>query len=220
MKPYYQDDRVTLYHGDCLEVSEWLTADVMVTDPPYGIAWESHGGGVGPKTRTVKHAGILNDFDTSARDDCLSAWGGRPAAVFGSFRAPMPKGVIQTLVWKKPVDAGVVGSTTGYRTDTELIFLLGKHITRPPLRSSVLESRCGLARYRTEHPHAKHIAILEQIIEWTEGVVADPFSGSGSTLIAARNLGRKAIGVELEERYCEITARRLDQMCLDLGEPA
>ncbi|QZT65705.1 site-specific DNA-methyltransferase [Mycolicibacterium austroafricanum] len=124
---------------------------------------------------------------------------------------------MQTLVWRKPIDAGVVGSTTGYRTDTELIYLRGPHVRRACSRSSVLESRCGMARYRTGHPHAKPVPILERLIEWTEGVVADPFAGSGSTLIAARNLGRRAIGVELEERYCEIIARRLDQMALDFG---
>jgi DNA modification methylase len=128
--------------------------------------------------------------------------------------------VKQTLVWQKPIDAGVVGSTTGYRTDTELIFLTGKHKTRPPQRSSVLTSQGGVSRYRTEHPHSKPIAILEQLIEWTEGNIADPFAGSGSTLVAAKGLGRKVIGVELEEHYCELIAKRCAQEVLDFGGAA
>lgn len=216
---YYQDERVTLYHGDCLEIDAWLSADVLVTDPPYGTSWKQ---GSNPLRNSRPHDGIVNDFDTSARDRVLVSWGGeKPAAVFGSFRAPRPScRVVQTLVRKKPVDAGVVGSTTGYRTDTELVFLLGGHVNRPPLRSSVLESRCGVSRYRTAHPHSKPVPILEQLIEWMPGTVADPFAGSGSTLIAARNLGRKAVGVEIDERYCELIAQRLDQMCLDFGEGA
>ncbi|RFZ11212.1 Modification methylase DpnIIB [Mycobacterium marinum] len=214
--PYYQDDQVTLYLGDCLEITEWLTADVLVTDPPYGIAWCM---GQNKRTWTKAHEGITNDHDTTARDTALQQWGpDKPSIVFGSFRACRPVDVKQTLIWKKPIDTGVVGSTTGYRNDTELIFLRGPHIRRTAMRSSVLESHCGSSRYRTEHPHSKPVAILEQLIEWTEGTIADPFAGSGSTLVAARNLGRKAIGVEIEERYCEIVAKRLDQLAFDFGD--
>lgn len=217
MSLYYEDDYVTLYHGDCLtEHREWLLADVLVTDPPYGIGWAHHGGGLGKKTKTTKHAGIQNDQDATARDDALSAFGAKPGIIFGSFRAPFPASTKQTLVWQKPVDAGVVGSTTGYRTDTELIFLTGKHPKRPPSRSSVLESQGGMARYKTEHPHSKPTAILERLIEWTLGTVADPFAGSGSTLVASKAMGRKAIGVELEEKYCEIIAKRCAQEVLDI----
>lgn len=218
MKPYYEHDQIVLYHGNGLEITEWLAADALVTDPPYGISWRHHGGGNGRKTNAVKHSGIHGDGDTSVRDAALSMWSdSKPSVVFGSFKASPPDGVNQTLVWKKPVDAGVVGSTMGYRTDTELVFLRGPHVRRNASRSSVLESGGVTAAYRNGHPHAKPVPILEQIIEWTEGVIADPFAGSGSTLIAARNLGRNAIGIELEERYCEMAARRLDQMCLDFG---
>ena len=206
--PYYQDDLVTLYHGDCLEITEWLQADVLVTDPPYGIAWKK---GQNNAAGSRAHSGIKNDLDTTARDSVIAAWGDRPGIAFGSFRAPFPVGVKQTLVWRKPVDAGVVGSTTGYRTDTELVFLLGRHQQRPPTRSSVLTTDGGVGAYRNEHPHSKPLRLLQQLIEWTDGTVADPFAGSGSTLFAAKILGRRAIGVELEERYCELAASRLAQ---------
>ncbi len=206
--PYYQDDLVTLYHGDCRKVTEWLEADVLVTDPPYGIAWKK---GQNNAAGSTAHAGIQNDGDTSVRDAALTAWGSRPAVMFGSFRAPFPSGVCQTLVWRKPIDAGVVGSTTGYRTDTELIFLLGRHQQRPPSRSSVLVTDGGVAAYRNAHPHSKPLRLLQQLIEWTNGTVADPFAGSGSTLFAAKILGRRAVGVEMDESYCELAASQLAQ---------
>lgn len=208
MTPYYEDDFVTLYHGDCREITVWLEADVLVTDPPYGIAWSK---GQNNAAGSTAHAGIQNDGDTSARDEVLALWGDRPGIVFGSFRAPFPGDVRQTLVWQKPVDAGVVGSTTGYRTDTELIFLTGSHPRRNPERSSVLTSSGGVAAYRTGHPHSKPPSLLERLMEWLPGEIADPFAGSGSTLFAAKAIGRRAIGVELEERYCEIAAKRLAQ---------
>jgi len=74
--------------------------------------------------------------------------------------------------------------------------------------------------FASGHPTQKPTGVMETLIGLTRGLVADPFAGSGSTLIAARNLGRRAIGVELEERYCEIAARRLAQDVLDFGEGA
>lgn len=213
MKPYYQDDFVTLYHGDCLKNLPWWTAEVLVTDPPYGIAWKK---GQNNAAKSNAHKGIQNDQDTSVRDAVLELWRDRPAIVFGSFRAPFPASVKQTLVWQKPVDSGVVGSTTGYRTDTELIFLTGRHPQRPPSKSSVLTTKGGVSRYRTEHPHSKPVSLLEELIEWTAGTIADPFAGSGSTLVAAKNRGRKAIGMEIEEAYCELIAKRLSQDLLEL----
>jgi DNA modification methylase len=213
MIPYYADDLVTLYHGDCLEVTEWLSADVLVTDPPYGIAWSLHG--EHRKAKSKGHVGIQNDGDTSHRDRVLKAWGDRPGVVFGSWKAPAPKAV-QTLVWRKPSDAGVIGSVTGFRFDTELIFLTGKWPKRNAMWSSVLTTDAGKASYLVGHPHGKPVPLMQKLVDVTEGVVCDPFAGAGTTLVAAASLGRRVIGVELDERYCEIASKRLSQQAFDL----
>lgn len=219
MSIYYEDDLVTLYHGDCREITDWLEADVLVTDPPYGIGWKI---GNNPKRLSWAHEGIKNDGDTAARDEMLALWGDRPGVVFGTWIAPRPA-CRQTLVWQKPVDAGVVGSTTGFRTDTELIFLVGKWPKRDSAWSSVLvtgSNKNAYLRPGMGHPHAKPTGLMEVLIERAPaGVVTDPFAGSGSTLVAAKQLGRLAIGVELDERYCEIAAKRLAQDTL-FGEIA
>ena len=74
MKPYYQDELVTLYHGDALEVTEWLSADVLVTDPPYGIAWKA--GALNDKrdVRAQSEQSIASDEDTGVRDAALDLW--------------------------------------------------------------------------------------------------------------------------------------------------
>lgn len=214
MNPYYSDDLVALYHGDCREVTAWLEADVLVTDPPYGIAWSTHGGGRDLRNWSRREAkvGIIGDEDTSARDDVLQAWGDRPAVVFGSPLIAPPSAAIQALVWRKPADAGVIGARFPWRRDVEMVYLLGKWPRVNPNRSSVIESKGGLERYRNGHPHAKPTPVLEHIIKETPGgVIADPFAGSGSTLVAAKMLGRKVIGVEAEEKWCALAASRLAQ---------
>lgn len=215
-EPYYADESVTLYHADCREITEWLSADVLVTDPPYGINWKK---GTNNRAKSYAQAGIQSDKDTSCRDETLALWGDRPGIVFGTWAAPFPPHR-QVLVWRKPSDSGVVGSVTGYRRDTELIFLTGPWSQRTSERSSVLETNGGKANYLagSGHPHAKPVALMQRLAEWTTGIIADPFAGSGSTLIAAAMLGRQAIGVEIEERYCEIAAKRLAQGVLEVTD--
>lgn len=213
-EPYYDDGTVQLWHGDCLEIDAWLSADVLVTDPPYGIGWKK---GTNKRAKSYAHAGIQNDHDTSVRDAALRAWGDRPGVVFGSWRAAYPPHK-QALVWRKPVDAGVVGSTTGFRLDTELIFLTGSWPQRQSRRSSVLSTDGGKNAYMTEHPHSKPVTLMQDLIAETTGTIADPFAGSGATLVAASSLGRKAIGVEIDERYCELIAMRVGQQAFDFAE--
>lgn len=215
MPKYYEDSHVTLYHGDALEVDAWLEADVLVTDPPYGIGWKI---GDHPRSSSKAHTGIQNDQDTAARDCVIQSWGDKAAAVFGSWRAPIPSGTHNLLTWRKPADAGVVGSTTGFRRDTEFIYLLGEWPRKAARYSSVFVTDAGMRSYLSGHPHRKPVALMESLIEkCPPGVISDPFAGSGSTLVAARNLGRKAIGVELEEKYCEIIANRLSQGAFDFA---
>ncbi len=218
--PYYQDEWVTLYLGDCREVDEWTGADVLVTDPPYGIAWVNHGGGRDLRNWAPRKAkaGIAGDHSTEIRDDILSIWGKRPAVVFGSPQVPPPKRTIQVLAWQKPEDSGVLGARFVWRRDLELIYLIGKWPIGKPNRSSIIRSQGGMERYRNGHPHAKPVPLLDHLIrECPPGVIADPFAGSCPTLIAAKALRRKAIGVECDEQWCELAALLMQQDVLNFG---
>lgn len=222
--PYYEDEWVTLYHGDCREVTAWLDADVLVTDPPYGRAWKQGDTKTAMGGRSNAHAGIMGDEDTSARDDVLAMWSKRPAVVFGDLTLAPPDDTKLTLVYDKGGDAGFMGAVGGYRRNVEGIYLLGAHGSELGGRSAVISTSVSaggnLAR-TTGHPHTKPQDVLTVLLEHCPpGTIADPFAGSGSTLVAAKRLGRKAIGVELDERYCEIAAKRLAQGVLDFGASA
>lgn len=223
MTPYYADAQVTLYLGDCREVTEWLSADVVVTDPPYGRGWRQ-GRHWDAKHADDRHAGIAGDLDTSARDHALEAWGSdRPALAFGDPMLAPPAGTKLVAFYRKPPNAGTRGAIGGYRRDVEVFYLLGPWPSGLGGRSSIVTTATGSQgrmgpQGRYDHPHAKPVDVMEQLIDaCPPGVIADPFAGSGSTLVAARNLGRHAIGVELEERYCETIARRLSQTALPLN---
>ncbi len=228
--PYYQDDAVTLYHGDCLVIDEWLAADVLVTDPPYGVnagssvfSGDRHGNAptIAGEDRTGRAADrVLTDWHVRFRDGAIASWGSRPALVFGSWRAPRPKGTLMRLIWdKRDVGQGGVGS---WRATDEEIYVLAwpnaKDTSKPD--GSVIRWP-NPATMNRDHPTPKPVGLMERLVSaCPPGTIADPFAGSGSTLVAARNLGRKAIGVELEERYCEVIAKRLAQDVLDFGTGA
>lgn len=219
-EPYYEDDLVTLYHGDCREITAWLGADVLVTDPPYGVRWESHHGGRradqvarnGAATQT--RDAIQNDSTPEARDAALAAWGRRPAIVFGSWRIARPDRLHALLIWHKEGAYSAL-SHAPFFTNHEEIYVLGSEWPTPdkPLRSvlTTTEHRSQAVR-DGGHPTPKPVGLMEALIDrCPPGTIADPFAGSGSTLVAAKQLGRRAIGIELEERYCEIAAKRLAQ---------
>ena len=223
--PYWSGDGITLYLGDCREITEWLAAEVLVTDPPYGIGyqrerrtWKKPVNRPNPYVMPAGRATtIQGDRDTGLRDEALAMWG-HAALAFGDLKLAPPANTAKVLIYRKPPNAGTHGTVAGFRHDIEAIYLIGKWPVGFGGLSSVLDTgaRSQGNDYscsgRYGHPHAKPVDVMETLIHaCPPGVIADPFAGSGSTLIAARNQGRSAIGVEIDERYAEKAARRLDQ---------
>lgn len=202
-EPYYSDEYATLYHGDCREVTEWLEADVLVTDPPYGLG-DKLSGGWAKHWGLHEYGGLAWDAEAPAivptMPDKFSAsviWGGN------YFPLPLSRG---WLVWDKIL-----------RNFTSGVCELAWTSLDQPIRAFNY-SHGQLANEGKAHPTQKPVDLMSWCIGFMPpGIVADPFAGSGSTLVAAKRLGRKAIGVEIDERYCEIAARRLAQGVLDFG---
>ena len=249
MTPYYEDDLVTLYHGDVSQVGEvahGLEVDVCVTDPPYGetnLAWDRWPAGWPgmmarqiPSLRSMWCFGSMRMF-LDRRDD------------FEGWR------FAQDLVWSKPRGRSTTTDRFSRSYEYVLHFYRGKwgelYRESPrvayhgvPHRGAVrvgqandgskVKPIAGRGVYEedgtrlmltvlpgdpgdprtTLHPTQKPLTVLEPIIRYScppSGTVLDPFAGSGSTLVAAKQLGRQAIGIEIDERYCEIAAKRLTQ---------
>jgi len=216
MKPYYQDESVTLYHGDCLEIDAWLDADVLVTDPPYGMRYVS---GWDSSERIVH-----NDEALTVRDAVVKRWDMKPAAIFGTWKQPRPAATRHLVIWDKSdgTGCGMGDLDAAWGNTHEEIYILGDWRRDGRRRqSSVIRGATGMRTLSGQvgHPTPKPVPLMERVIAHAPpGVIADPFAGSGSTLIAARNLGRKAIGCEIDERYCELTVKRLAQQCFDFTE--
>ena len=141
--------------------------------------------------------------------------GGKPALVFGRWSEPRPAAVRARLIWDKGEWPEMGDLKFPWGPSDEEVYVLGDGWQGKREGAVVRANRLG-GSASADHPTPKPIALMERLIaKCPPGIIADPFAGSGSTLVAARNLGRKAIGVELEERYCEIIAKRLAQDVLD-----
>jgi site-specific DNA-methyltransferase (adenine-specific) len=202
VKPYYEHAGITIYHGDCREILPGLSADMLCLDPPYGTG--EHGG---YGRRQLGLQTIANDADTSVRDAVLETWGSRPAVVFGSPRRSEPPGIWDyRLVWDKRSP----GLGSPWRWQHEMVYCRGRWVNRPGTPSVLSISPIRRMRDR-RHPHEKPVGLMIALLRGSTGSIVDACAGSGATLEAARDLGRHAIGIEMEERYCEIAARRLEQ---------
>lgn len=216
--PYYQDDYVAIYHGDCREITEWLSADVLVTDPPYGINARTKNASLGRGNMAA-----ANDYPAIAGDDgpfdpsvLLSL--GVPTVMFGAnhYASRLPDSP-SWLVWDK-LDGLKGKREIGFcdQADIETAWTnLGGPARLYSQRWMGMIKNGEDAATRRRHPTEKPVELMRWVIQQCPpGVIADPFMGSGTTLRAAKDLGRKAIGIELEEGYCEIAARRMGQEVL------
>lgn len=224
-KPYYQDAAVTIYHGDCRDILPLVgPVDLVLTDPPYGMrfvsSWRTRND---PLVAPIKGDDSLNALrDVMPLLDTLLIQD-RHAYIFSS---PLLLGqatevlaafwkVKNVLVWDKG-ERGTVGDlAAGYGVNWEAIIYAMKgrrELNGPRPRAIYRYDWSG-----TEdpvHPAVKPIGLLAWLLAKSTDAgetVLDPFMGSGTTLRAAKDLGRKAIGIEIEERYCEIAVKRMAQ---------
>jgi site-specific DNA-methyltransferase (adenine-specific) len=222
MSIYYQDESVTLYHGDCFELIPQLgVVDHVITDPPYS-------------ERTHKGARSLNDLDNSMitfahiEFDALRSlldsidvarWVVMTCDVFHTaglmISPPDSLEFIRLGVWVKPNGAPqFTGDRPGVGFEqVAILHPKGRKKWNGGGYPAVWTCNKISGRHPTEKPMELYTRFIEQFTD--EGdLILDPFAGSGTTLEAAKLLGRRAIGIERDEKYCEIAAQRLRQEVL------
>ena len=202
MRPYYEQSGITIYHGDCREILVGLVADVVVTDPPYGVEkalWDKSFPTDWIRLAFVATPRVLCMSGNAALASALSAFGFMYRDVIalhsvnGMTRSPIAFGN-----WIPVIAAG------DWTWEA---------------RPNVLPFLVDTTTERIDHPTPKPIsAMLTLLAKYTkrDWLILDPFMGSGTTLVAAKRLGNRAIGIELEEKYCEVAAKRLSQEALPL----
>lgn len=214
MTPYYEHAGITIYHGDCLEVVPSLgVIDLLLTDPPYGIG-EARG-----KNKSRGNLAVARDYGAAAWDDetadegveiarCSTRW----QIVFGGNYYRLPPSSCW-LVWDK--DNG--GNDFA---DCELAWTnLRKAVRKLTYRWNGMLQQPGRPKEERFHPTQKPEPVMVWALTQAPSdvrSVLDPFMGSGTTLVAAKRLGKFAVGIDREERYCEIAAKRLEQEVLPL----
>ena len=219
MKPYYQDDHTTIYNGDCREIlPELPKVDLVLTDPPYGI---NGGSGTIGKQRKEKHSYTKIEDNEDYVKVCSKIFNDVLLKTKRSILTPGPK---YLCYYKNPDSFGVayqpacVGMQKWGRADSQPIFYYGKD---PRSGLTIQPSSFVLTEQpeKNGHPCPKPIKFWKWLLEkgsLENETILDIFMGSGTTLRAAKDLNRKAIGIELEEKYCEIAAERLRQEVLPL----
>jgi site-specific DNA-methyltransferase (adenine-specific) len=230
--PYYDDGTCTIYLGDCRDVLPELIADVVITDPPYGINDRPLGPAKGRRLHWSPDGHQVSNtwHPASTWDDEIDpAW---PALVcvtapvvawFGQWRkreevaAAMPWPLRAEIIWAKDRH---VGAPTPLAPRDERIWLFSAQGIKPRTFETTVWDVAGVPSWaHKDHKNEKPISLLCRLAALLTDpgqLILDPFMGSGTTLRAAKDLGRRAIGIEIEERYCEIAARRLGQEVLAL----
>ena len=211
MKPYYEHKGITIYHGDCREILPTLPkVDLVLTDPPYGIGKQ-----VFRKNKSTKSKAFRIDYgDYMAWDkepieqeliDRIIGQGKYACVWGGNYYSMQPSSC--WLVWDKK-------QTTKNFADCELAWTNYRRAVR--MKSHLWVGMLRKDREPRYHPTQKPTEIMSWAIMLSHNnlTILDPFMGSGTTLRAAKDLGRKAIGIEIEEKYCEIAVKRLRQEVL------
>lgn len=206
--PYYDHDGITIYHGDCREILPHLDpVDLVLTDPPYGIGHPTNyaARGRGGLARCSDYPLVEGDDEPFSPAHILAL--DVPTVLFGAnhYADALPP-CSGWLVWDKERPHEIDQATAELAWTN---FVKGVRVYR------FLWNGCMRAsRERLEHPTQKPESLMRWILglRWApDGSVLDPYMGSGTTLRAAKDEGRKAIGIEMSERYCEIAANRLAQ---------